>query len=580
MQNQVSEIQSSNSSEPRHQIFWDDFNNPTTTQLNESYFNKFKRLIPKHHLKPSDFMKPCSDGKTILENIAEKGHSDIIEQLFESYDDIDIDKKYNEGNTLLHIAVKNGNSQMAEFLIKKGARIEILSDGDQIPLTLCPPENTEIIKLLQDTQKLDRDLHEAIKSQNKERIRELLKSGARPNGGITQEVEEQTVSQGKVRKGKFVSNIRLAIESDSTESDSTESVTKEIIDLLMAGCVKTTSNPLEIACSSNKKKIFEYLVEYLSRDGAVSFEKNIPNLLNKSIQHGSVDMVKYLLNDYDINYKYENEFNNNALQVAISNQFHFKTDDEKARGKEIINLLIDKIIEKYPQHEEALSSKNTNGYDARFMLSHAGEIGKELLDIINKKIEREKQKEDDRMAKQKEYEYRTQKRIQELEEGRSVSNPGCMTALCCCMNVNVERLDVVGNSQGVKADIVFEEKKLATPAEEAKTLQGETPKDQQPNTKPIEVQAPSNINSMQKTNFEVVKVDLLFKTTTPQEEVKSSNINSMQKISEESQFRSDSPRDNTNSVGITLTSTPAVTPSKPSQGGGMPKPMEASSTLA
>ena len=547
MQNQVSEIQSANSSKSRHQMFWDYLNNSTTTMSNESYFNKFKRLIPKHHLKPSDFMEPCSDGKTILENIAEKGHSDIIEQLFESYDDIDIDKKYNEGNTLLHIAVKNGNSQMAEFLIKKGARIEILSDGDQIPLTLCPPENTEIIKLLQDTQKLDRDLHEAIKSQNKDEISKLLKSGARPNGGITQEVEEQTVSQGKVRKGKFVSNIRLAIESDSTESDSTESATKEIIDLLMAGCVKTTSNPLEIACSSNKKKIFEYLVEYLSRDGAVSFEKNIPNLLNKSIQHGSVNMVKYLLNDYDVNYKYENEFNNNVLQVAISNQFHFKTDDEKARGKEIINLLIDKIIEKYPQHEEILSCENKNGFSARFMLSHAGEIGKELLNIINQKIEKEKQKEDDRMAKQKEYEYRTQKRIQELEEGRSVSDPGCMTALCCCINVNiVERDDVVLDSQGVKADIVFE-KKTFVPKIEAKMPQHETPKEQQPIEKPIEFQAPSNINSMQK-------------------------------ISEESQFRSDSPRDNTNSVGITLTSTPAVTPSKPSQGGG-PRAMEPTSTM-
>ena len=115
MQNQPSKIPSENPSQPRHQIFWDYLNNSDTTQFSESYFNKFKRLIPKHQLKPSDFMEPCSDGKTILENIAEKGHSDIIEQIFESYDDIDIDKKYNEGNTLLHIAVKNGNSQICIF---------------------------------------------------------------------------------------------------------------------------------------------------------------------------------------------------------------------------------------------------------------------------------------------------------------------------------------------------------------------------------------------------------------------------------------------------------------------------------
>jgi ankyrin repeat protein len=268
---------------------------------------------------------------------------------------------------------------MAEFLIKKGARIEILSDGDQIPLTLCPPENTEIKKLLQTTLELDSYLHQAIKNQNIEEIRQLLDRGARPNGGITKEVEEQTASQSKIRKGKFVSNIRLAIESDSSDV---------IIGLLMNGYVKTTSNPLEIACSSDKENLFKYLCHE-----DYNIEKNIPNLLYKSIQHASVKMVKYLLNDYDINYKYENQFNNNALQVAISNQFHFKTDDEKVRGKEIINLLIDKIIEKYPQHEEVLSSKNTKGFDARFMLSHMGEIGKDLLDVINRKIEEEKQKE-------------------------------------------------------------------------------------------------------------------------------------------------------------------------------------------
>lgn len=529
MQNQASEIQSANSSEHKHQMFWDDLNNLTTTQRTESYSNKFKRMILKYKLESSDFIETFSDGKTILENIAENGHSDMIRFLFDRYDNIDIDKKYIEGNTLLHIAVKKENFEMAKFLIEKGARIEIINDHSQIPLTLCPAENNEIKKLLQDTQNLDSNLHQAIRDNNEEKIKELLQSGARPNGGITK-VEDEAVTKGNVKIGKFVSNIRLAIESDSSDG---------IIGLLMNKYVKTTSNPLEIACSSDKKNLFEYLCH---DDYHHFFEKNIPNLLNKSIQHGSVNMVKYLLNDYDINYKYENEFNNNALQVAISNQFHFKTDDEKVRGKEIINLLIDKIIEKYPQHEEALSSKNKNGHDARFMLNHIGEIGKDLLNTINIKIEK-KRVEDERIKRQKEYEDKTQKLIQELEEEQGNSNPSCMTALCCCMNVNiVERVDVVGNSQGVKADIVFEEKKLATPAEEPKTLQDKTPKEQQPIAEEIEVKAPSNTNSMQKTI-------------------------------EESRVRSDSPVDTPDSVKITLTSTPVVTP-KPSQSGGMPRAME------
>ena len=529
MQNQPSKIPSENPSQPRHQIFWDYLNNSDTTQFSESYFNKFKRLIPKHELKPSDFMEPCSDGKTILENIAEEGHSDIIEHLFESYDDIDIDKKYNEGNTLLHIAVKTGNSQLAEFLIKKGARIEIINDLSEIPLTLCPAENNEIIELLKNTGELDSNLHKAIRDNDEEKIKELLQSGARPNGGITK-VEDEAVTKGNVKIGKFVSNIRLAIESDSSN---------KIVDLLMEKYVKTTSNPLEIACSSNKENLFKCLDKHLSNnDDTVLFEKNIPNLFKISMLSGSVDMVKYFLNNpdnsYDINHKYETDDGKNALQIAISKLFHEK--GEKEKYIEIIDLLIDKIVEKYPKHEEILSySANEKGFSARFMLEKLKKdgLGEYFLKRINENI------------KQKEYE----ERVRDLEEGQSDSNPSCMTALCCCMNVNVERVDVVGNSQGVKADIVFEEKKLATPAEEAKTLQGETPKEQQPNTKPIEVKA-------------------------------SSNINSMQKISKISTVSTDSSRVNTNSVEITLATTPAVTPYNPSQFGRVSMAIEASSTMS
>lgn len=528
MQNQTSEIQSANSSEPRHQMFWEDLNNSKTTQSSESYSNKFKRLIPKYHLKPSDFMEPCSDGKTILENIVEKGHPDIIEYLFNNYVNIDIDKKYNGGNTLLHIAVKNGNLEMAEFLIKKGARIEILSDGHQIPLTLCPPDNTEIKKLLQTTLELDSYLHQAIKSQNIEEIRELLKGGARPNGGITKVVEEKTESQSKVRKGKFVSNIRLAIESDSSD---------EIIGLLMNGYVKTTSNPLEIACSSDKKNLFEYLCHEEYRD---FFEQNIPNLLNKSIQHGSVNMVKYFLNDYDINYKYENELNNNALQVAISNQFHFKTDDEKVRGKEIIKLLIDKIIEKYPQHEEVLSSKNTNGINARFMLQELKQnnLGEELLREIEAKIN------------QKKYEDKTQKLMEELEEAvLTDSKPRCMTALFCCL-VNLGKSVVVKDNKsigiaGAAADLVFESPALP-PKIETKMPQQENSEMQQS----IAVEATSNKNSM------------LRATEISEEPSDLTRIDNVEMAT----------------TTLTLTTRPTVTP-KASQGGGMPRAMEPSTTM-
>jgi ankyrin repeat protein len=484
------------------------------------------------NLNNSDYLtKPVQNGKSILEIVADSDRLEIMKSLFEN-NDIDIDKKYNGGNTLLHIAVAKGNLEMAEFLIKKGARIEILSDGHQIPLTLCPPDNTEIKTLLQTTQNLDSNLHQAIKSQNIEEIRELLKGGARPNGGITKVVEEKTESQSKVRKGKFVSNIRLAIESGSSD---------EIIGLLMNEYVKTTSNPLEIACSSDNEKLFKYL----SHDDYHNlFEKNIPNLLNKSIQHGSVNMVKYFLNDYDINYKYEN--NNNALQVAISNQYYFKTDDEKVRGKEIIKSLIDKIVEKYPQHEEVLSSKNTNGVDARFMLRSLGGC-QDLLDLINVKIEEEKDKENKRIKRQKEFEDRMKKTQQELEEGVTDSNPICMTALCCCL-VNSDERVVVKDDKSIgiaaAAELVFQSPALP-PKIETKMPQQENSEMQQS----IAVEATSNKNSM------------LRATEISEEPSDLTRIDNVEMAT----------------TTLTLTTRPTLTP-KASQGGGMPRAMEPPST--
>lgn len=107
------------------------------------------------------------------------------------------------------------------------------------------------------------------------------------------------------------------------------------------------------------------------------------------------------------------------------------------------------------------------------------------------------------------------------------------------MNVDVERVDVVG----VRAELVFEDVK----GDNAKTFQDKTPKEQQPIEKPIEFQAPSNINSMSKIS-----------------EISTLSINSL--------------RVDEDSVGITLTSTPAVTPYKPSEVKVMLRAMEPPST--
>lgn len=528
----------------------------------------------------SDFLTKTHEAlknKSILELVAEKGDVKIMKHLLSDLKMgflTDIDKKYSEGNTLLHIAVKNGNYEMAKFLIDNGARIEILNNAGEIPITLCSSENTEIKELLEKTKKLDSDLHQAIKSKDEDKIGRLLDEGARPNGGITQ-ARAKTTNQAGVIVGKFVSNISLAIESDSSI---------QIMDLLMNKYVKTTPNPLEIACTNDKIDIFKHLLEAKIVDNRDELEKEIPNLLKKSFILGSIEMVKDLLKKSDeiieeeksskedlirvMHYTYndpqeETPSGMNVLQMAIKIQYFLQTEEEKQRGKDLISFLIDEIIKNYDDYREIINKKNDNNIDARFMLQHLnqGNLGNELLaeiddkmnqkEIEKTKMQREmaaklqKQKENERIKRLKAFEDRAQKRQQELKEaGLTDSNPKCMTALCCCL-VNLGKRVVAKDNESIgiwaEAQLGFESPALAPNIE--------TKVPQQSIAKSIEVEAPNNTNSMLRS-MEISEESSVLTRIDPVEMA----------------------------ATLTLTATPAVTPSKPSQGMGMPRAMETSST--
>jgi ankyrin repeat protein len=67
-------------------------------------------------------------GNTPLDAAAQNEHLPVLEVLLERDNGTVVNKSDNMGRTLLHVAAKDGNFEMVELLVRKGAKVE-LCDG-------------------------------------------------------------------------------------------------------------------------------------------------------------------------------------------------------------------------------------------------------------------------------------------------------------------------------------------------------------------------------------------------------------------------------------------------------------------
>ncbi len=89
------------------------------------------------------------EGDTLLTLAARKGNSDIAEILISSK--AKLNKRDLSGNTPLHIAIENSDLVLAELLVSKGASVNISTSDARSPLWLAVTSNqTKMIKLLRD----------------------------------------------------------------------------------------------------------------------------------------------------------------------------------------------------------------------------------------------------------------------------------------------------------------------------------------------------------------------------------------------------------------------------------------------
>ena len=89
------------------------------------------------------------EGDTLLTLAARKGNSDIAEILISSK--AKLNKRDLSGNTPLHIAIENSDLVLAELLVSNGASVNISTSDARTPLWLAVTScQSKMIKLLRD----------------------------------------------------------------------------------------------------------------------------------------------------------------------------------------------------------------------------------------------------------------------------------------------------------------------------------------------------------------------------------------------------------------------------------------------
>ena len=107
---------------------------------NHFYYNPDTEKITKNN--PLDNQDSQDNIESQIISACEDGDLDIVKNLIEQ--DIDIDLKDEEGNSLLMLACTSGNKDLIKFLLDKGADINTPNNEMETPLNVAINSSNEI----------------------------------------------------------------------------------------------------------------------------------------------------------------------------------------------------------------------------------------------------------------------------------------------------------------------------------------------------------------------------------------------------------------------------------------------------
>jgi hypothetical protein len=106
-------------------------------------------------------------GQTLLHQAIENNQTDVVKYLVDKGADLNL--KDSKGNTALHIATQKDQTDVVKYLTDKGAKLDLQNNDNKIPLDLAAQSPTNIAKTLYEEINLNKSGN--IKTQKKNRVK-------------------------------------------------------------------------------------------------------------------------------------------------------------------------------------------------------------------------------------------------------------------------------------------------------------------------------------------------------------------------------------------------------------------------
>ncbi|XP_055958978.1 uncharacterized protein LOC130010503 [Patella vulgata] len=257
------------------------------------YSDKFE--IVKHISNFTNFDKSKRDTKsrTVLHNACDSKYdnSQIINFLIDTA--FDVNAADDSGNTPLHLAVARGKPQTVSILISKGAEVNVADDVGRLPIhnfssSLGGRTDVEVTDILNQLIQAGSLLHEADKL-GRIPLQDIIANADRK----CFELLINTVTSFDILDAEYIHTIIL--ESTKLLDDS---MFRSILSYVNEINISHLSDSILFMCCASVDKM--RILHNKGMDFDV-VDGNKCSVLHHSCQHGSIDTVRYLVNERELN---------------------------------------------------------------------------------------------------------------------------------------------------------------------------------------------------------------------------------------------------------------------------------------
>ena len=242
---------------------------------------------------------------TELHDFAQAGRIKKVKEYFDNNPNVDVDHKSASGVTALQFAINRKNTEIARFLLQRGAKVDQQNEHEETLLfDAIRIGSEELANLLLDYgANIDHErydgktvLHMAYQDDNASLVKFLLNSGTKKHLG---KLDENRLSNIHITQSKLNDNSENE-DKNKALLTACEKYYPEVVKRLLkqgADVNYRKGAPLFIACKNGNIELFRKLLKYRA-----DVTKCLPSLLFTASEKHESDILKMILNcDISVN---------------------------------------------------------------------------------------------------------------------------------------------------------------------------------------------------------------------------------------------------------------------------------------